>query len=70
MGKNAKNYEGIRIMDLEYEFTFIREELKVIGILMVSGTESDKIEAAFKLGCLYNICHEHSIKFKKREKDE
>jgi len=57
-------------MDLEYEFTFIREELKVIGILMVSGTESDKIEAAFKLGCLYNICHEHSIKFKKREKDE
>jgi hypothetical protein len=57
-------------MDLEYEFTLIREELKTIAILMVSGKESDKIEAALKIGCLHNICHENSLKFKKREKHE
>ncbi len=56
-------------MDLESEFTFIRDELKKIAFLMAYEGEGGKVEAIFKVGCLHNICDDLSLKFKKREKD-
>lgn len=48
------------------EFEFIRNKLENIASLMCT---NNLIEASFMIGCLQNICHENSIKFKE-EKDE
>jgi hypothetical protein len=43
------------------EFKFLREKIEKVCTLMIQGSHS---EAAFMLGCLHSICHNHSLGWK------
>lgn len=46
------------------EFTFVRDRLKKLAELLITLDSKNLMEAAFLVGCLHNVCHENSIKFK------
>lgn len=53
-------------MDKEQEdlFIFLRDRLKRLARLIIT---EEKIEAAFVVGCLYEICNEQVTKNQKKE---
>lgn len=51
------------------EFEFLREKLKNIARAVIQNNQSDLIEAAFMIGCLHSICHQHCLDFHKKHKE-
>lgn len=49
------------------EFEFLRDKLKNIARLIIN--KDDQIEAAFMIGCLHSICHQHCADFYKKHKE-
>ena len=54
---------------LAYEFEFLRDRLKKIASNMCCGSQADLTEAAFNIGCLHSICHQHCVDFHKKHKE-
>jgi len=46
---------------LSDEYLFLREKLEKIASLIAGDC---KVEAAFMLGCLHSVCHNHHIEWK------
>jgi len=46
------------------EFEFIRSKLEKIARLLTQMDPNSIVEASFMIGCLHNVCHENSLKYK------
>jgi hypothetical protein len=52
------------------EFSFIGNKLQQIARLLIDNKEDYRIEAAFIIGCLHTICHDHSKQFLKEHEQD